>query len=90
MTIPLYHYALLKGHLLGQNAPAEILTAVEALYMAAVQRPLASDAKEAIQRIIDEHGMPPSGKRRPLHIAVEPSYSPSPQPVGITVGGRAI
>ena len=42
----------------------------------------------AIQRIIDEDGLPPAGRRRPLQIAVEPSYSPSPQP--ITVGGRAI
>jgi len=47
----------------------------------------------AIQRIIDEQGLPPKGGlRRPLQVAVEPSYKPSPQPVGVplTVGGRAI
>ena len=44
----------------------------------------------AIQRKIDEEGMPPKGKRRPLAIAVEPTYVPAPQPVGLTVGGRAI
>jgi len=44
----------------------------------------------AIQRIIDEDGMPPKGKRRPLAIAVEPTYVPAPQPIGLTVGGRAI
>jgi NADH-quinone oxidoreductase subunit B len=46
----------------------------------------------AIQRIIDQDGLPPSGPRRPLQVAVEPSYVPAPQPVGvpITLGGRAI
>ena len=47
----------------------------------------------AIQRIIDEDGLPPKGGlRRPLQVAVEPSYKPAPQPVGVplTVGGRAI
>jgi len=45
----------------------------------------------AIQRIIDEHGLPARG-RRPLAIAVEPTYVPEPQPVAvpITVGGRAV
>src|SRR6478672_8303533 len=44
----------------------------------------------AIQRIIDEDGLPPKGKRRPLAVAVEPSYKPAAQPVGvpITIGGR--
>ena len=44
----------------------------------------------AIQRIIDEDGLPPKGKRRPLQIAVEPSYVPSPQPIPVTIGGRAV
>jgi NADH-quinone oxidoreductase subunit B len=45
----------------------------------------------AIQRIVDEEGLPPRGKRRPLQIAIEPSYVPSPQPmVPITVGGRGL
>ena len=42
----------------------------------------------AIQRIVDEEGLPPSGKRRPLQLAIEPSYAPGPQPVPITIGGR--
>ncbi len=44
----------------------------------------------AIQRIIDEDGLPPAGKRRPLQLALEPSYKPAAQPAGIplTVGGR--
>ena len=44
----------------------------------------------AIQRIIDEDGLPPAGKRRPLQVAVEPSYRPTPQPVPLTVGGTQI
>src|SRR5207244_7365155 len=44
----------------------------------------------AIQRMIDSEGMPPAGRRRPLAIAVEPTYKPRPQPVGVTVGGSAV
>jgi NADH-quinone oxidoreductase subunit B len=44
----------------------------------------------AIQRIIDEDGLPPAGKRRPLQLAIEPSYSPSAQPVPLTLQGRPI
>jgi len=51
VTVPLYHYALLKGYLAGQNAPNEALAAVEALYMAAVQGPLRADALDAIQAV---------------------------------------
>ena len=43
----------------------------------------------AIQRIIDEDGIPPKGpdgKRVPLGVAVSPNYQPRPQPVGLTVG----
>ena len=45
----------------------------------------------AIQRIIDETGLP-KGPRRPLQLAVEPSYKPGAQPVGVpmTVGGRPV
>jgi NADH-quinone oxidoreductase subunit B len=43
----------------------------------------------AIQRIIDRDGLPPSGgARRPLQLAVEPSYVPAPQPIPLTVAGR--
>ena len=51
VAIPLYHYALLKGYLAGQNPPSEVIVAVEALYIAAVQGPLRSDALEAIQAV---------------------------------------
>jgi NADH-quinone oxidoreductase subunit B len=46
----------------------------------------------AIQRIIDETGMPPRGHRRPLAVAVEPSYSPAAQPmtVPLGIGGRTV
>jgi len=43
----------------------------------------------AIQRIVDEQGMPPldgQGKRRPLQIAIEPTHAVRPQPVPLTVG----
>lgn len=41
-----------------------------------------------IQRYIDEHGMPPPGQqRKALGLAVEPTHSVKPQPVGLTVGG---
>ncbi|MGD0463021.1 MAG: hypothetical protein ABSB74_11100 [Tepidisphaeraceae bacterium] len=46
----------------------------------------------AIRRIIDVDGLPPAGKRRPLQLAIEPSYSPTAQPVGIpvTIGGKVV
>jgi len=41
----------------------------------------------AIQRHIDQEGMPPAGgKRVPLGIAVQPSHSVRPQPVGVSLG----
>jgi NADH-quinone oxidoreductase subunit B len=45
----------------------------------------------AIQRKIDEEGLPPGGARRmPLQLAIEPSYRPAPQPAILTVGGRSV
>ena len=47
----------------------------------------------AIQRIIDEDGLPPSGqRRRALQISIQPTYSPAaqPVPVGLTLGGRPV
>src|SRR3982750_4446222 len=46
----------------------------------------------AIQRIIDEDGLPPAGRRRPLQLAIEPNMKPVPQPmsVPVTVGGRPL
>jgi NADH-quinone oxidoreductase subunit B len=47
------------------------------------------DAVMTIQRIIDEDRIPPKGpdgKRMPLGVAVQPNYTPRPQPVGLTVG----
>ena len=44
----------------------------------------------AIQRIIDQEGLPPTGgggvggKRRPLQIAIQPTHSVRPQPVPLT------
>jgi hypothetical protein len=43
----------------------------------------------AIQRIIDLHGLP-KGPRRPLQIAIEPTYRPQPQPVQLTVEGKTV
>jgi NADH-quinone oxidoreductase subunit B len=41
----------------------------------------------AIQRMIDEQGLPPpGGKRKPLGIVIQPNFAPRPQPVGLTVG----
>ncbi len=42
----------------------------------------------AIQRIVDEDGMPPSasdGRRRPLQIAIEPTHQVHAQPTPLTV-----
>ena len=40
----------------------------------------------AIQRMIDEQGLPPpGGKRKPLGMVLQPTYSPKPQPVGLTI-----
>src|ERR1700742_5111775 len=44
----------------------------------------------ALQRVTAEAARPPKGKPRPLQIALEPSYKPAPQPVGITVGGQLL
>src|SRR5690606_33154498 len=44
----------------------------------------------AIQRIIDQDGLPPkgpNGRRAPLNIAIEPNYKPRSQPVPLTIGG---
>ena len=41
----------------------------------------------AIQRIVDEEGMPPAGiRQRPLRIAIEPTHQVRPQPTPLTVG----
>jgi NADH-quinone oxidoreductase subunit B len=43
----------------------------------------------AIQRIIDQDGIPPKGpggRRVPLGIAVQPTHQSTPQPVGVRVG----
>ncbi len=44
----------------------------------------------AIQRIIDEEGLPPTinGKRAPLNIALQPTHAVRPQPMGLTLGAR--
>ena len=43
----------------------------------------------AIQRHIDQEGLPPpGGKRVPLGLTVEPTHVVRPQPVGLTVGGK--
>jgi hypothetical protein len=43
----------------------------------------------AIQRIIDQEGIPPmnGGKRQPLGLVMQPTHVTKPQPVGVTVGG---
>jgi NADH-quinone oxidoreductase subunit B len=41
-----------------------------------------------IQRLIDTHGLEAARQRRPLQLAVEPSYHPNPQPVSLTVAGK--
>lgn len=40
----------------------------------------------AIQRHIDNEGLPPGGRRAPLRLAVEPTHEVAPKPVGVTVG----
>ena len=40
----------------------------------------------AIQKIIDEHGIPDSNMR-PLKVAIEPTYRPAPQPQ-VVLGDR--
>jgi NADH-quinone oxidoreductase subunit B len=40
----------------------------------------------ALQRIIDEHGLPPRGLRRPLQLAIEPTHVVRPQPAPLTIG----
>jgi len=41
----------------------------------------------AIQRHIDKEGLPPpGGKRVPMGVVLQPTHSPRPQPVGLTMG----
>ena len=42
----------------------------------------------AIQRIIDQEGIPNSGNgaRVPLHLDLEPTWQPGPQPVDVSIG----
>jgi hypothetical protein len=51
VTIPVAHYCKLQGYLLAKEAPADIYTALEALYQAAAQAPQAEELREAIERI---------------------------------------
>lgn len=47
----------------------------------------------AIQRMIDKEGLPTKGAdsgRKPLGIAIEPTYKPAPQPTRVTVRGEAV
>ena len=60
------------------------------IWLALANHPKVLEGVMAIQRIVDEEGLPPKGKRRPLQIAIEPSYVPAPQPVPLTVGGRGL
>ena len=40
----------------------------------------------AIQRMINEQGLPPpGGKRKPLGLTLQPNFAPKPQPVGLTI-----
>src|SRR3954447_18290277 len=41
----------------------------------------------AIQKIIDEHGIPDKSMR-PLKVAIEPTYKPAPQPQQVVLGER--
>jgi len=45
----------------------------------------------AIQRIIDEDGLPPPANAARFNWRFEPSYSPAAQPAGVpvTIGGKA-
>lgn len=38
----------------------------------------------AIQRLIDQEGLPPDRLRRPLNLRLEPAYRPLPQPQALT------
>ncbi len=41
----------------------------------------------ALQRVIDTDGLPPTGtKREPLGLSIEPTHTPRPQPVPLTMG----
>ncbi|WP_435018521.1 hypothetical protein TA3x_000495 [Tundrisphaera sp. TA3] len=53
VAVPVFHYGILKGYLAGQNAPSEIIVAADALYAAATQSTLASDALEAVRLVTE-------------------------------------
>ena len=52
-ALPAYHYGILKGYLAGQNAPAEILVAAEALYSGSIQGPPNTELLEAIRHMTE-------------------------------------
>jgi hypothetical protein len=44
----------------------------------------------AIQRFVDEHGLPESKQRPPLQIAVQPTHEVGPQPARLTFEGQPV
>lgn len=51
VSLPSYHRGLLRGFLLGHDAPVEVMSAVESLYAAAIQAPLQDDLIDSVRRI---------------------------------------
>ncbi|MCE9564615.1 MAG: hypothetical protein K8U57_21485 [Planctomycetes bacterium] len=75
VTVPVYHYGILKGYLAAQGAPSEILAAVEALYAAAARPPLDAELQDALQKIME------AADRLSAPPASPPLKSPDSQPI---------
>lgn len=78
VSVPAYHYALVKGYLLAQNPPSDVLASLEALHMAAVQGPLREDALEAI-RLVSE-----AAEKLAARIETVPQPAPKARPEAVS------
>jgi hypothetical protein len=74
VTVPVYHYGVLKGYLAAQNAPTEILAALEALYAVSAHPPLAADLHDTLQKIME------AADRLPVSPSVQPQTEPTEPP----------
>lgn len=73
VSVPVYHYGILKGYLLAHGATGEHFAALEALYAAAISPPLATDLRDTLDKIMDAagrvaaHAVPPPSPPIEIH-----------------------
>jgi hypothetical protein len=53
VSVPVYHYGVLKGYLAAHGAPTEVFAALEALYSASANPPFSADLHDTLQKIME-------------------------------------